>query len=421
MNAMTLIFLAALAVAALLESWLWRRQAAHVSAHRGEVPTAFRNNFTLEAHQKAADYTLEKGRLGEKERWFGALVTLWFTLGGGINGLVGLWSATTWSPTVQGIATILCFFTVAQVLELPFDIYRTFVVEQRHGFNRSTPRQFTVDFFMQWGLTLALGAALLGAILWVMDSAGTGWWLWAWAILVGFSLIMAWAYPAFIAPLFNHFTPLTDDTLRSRVEALLERCGFHSKGIFVMDGSRRSGHGNAYFTGLGNNKRIVFFDTLLATLDHDEVEAVLAHELGHFKRKHVAKMLVVSATITLVGFALLGWLAGNDWFYHGLGVSLPSNATALLLFMLVTPSLTLFLQPLLALFQRKNEFEADAFAAEYARSTALISALIKLYRDNASTLTPDPLYSAFHYSHPPAAERIGHLTAAALRQAQDRL
>ncbi|TAN49926.1 MAG: M48 family peptidase [Methylococcaceae bacterium] len=409
MNAMTFVFLAALAVALLLESWLWRRQAAHVTAHRGEVPGAFRDSFSLEAHQKAADYTLDKGRLGEIERWLGAAITLLFTLGGGIDWMATAWSATSWPPLWQGVATIVSFMVVAQMLDLPIDIYRTFVLEQRHGFNRSTPRQFAVDFLMQWGLTLALGVPLLWLILWVMDGAGQGWWLWAWAILMGFSLVMAWAFPTFIAPLFNRFTPLEDEVLRRRVETLLERCGFHSKGIFVMDGSRRSGHGNAYFTGLGNNKRIVFFDTLLNTLDHDEVEAVLAHELGHFKRRHVVKMLLVSATITLAGFALLGWLAGNDWFYHGLGVSQPSNAAALLLFVLVTPSLSLFLQPLLALYQRKNEFEADAFAAEYAKASALVSSLVKLYRDNASTLTPDPLYSAFHYSHPPAAERIGHL------------
>ncbi|WP_306304499.1 M48 family metallopeptidase [Methylogaea oryzae] len=265
--------------------------------------------------------------MGEKERAFGALVTLGFTLGGGIDWIAGLWSASSWSATLQGMATILTFFLAAQLLDLPFDLYRTFVLEQRHGFNRNTPRQFATDLLMQWALTLALGGPLLWLILWVMDGAGL-WWLWAWAILMGFSLVMAWAYPTFIAPLFNRFTPLADDALRSRVEALLERCGFHSKGIFVMDGSRRSGHGNAYFTGIGNNKRIVFFDTLLTTLNHDEVEAVLAHELGHFKRKHVVKMLGVSATTTLAGFALLGWLAGNDWFYHGLGVSQPSNAAA---------------------------------------------------------------------------------------------
>jgi STE24 endopeptidase len=412
MNAMTFVFLFALAFALVLEIWLWRRQAAHVSAHRNAVPAAFRDAITLEAHQKAADYTLDKGGLGEKERWFGLLVTLGFTLGGGIDAISRFWSGSDWSPLAQGVATVLSFFLVAQLLELPFDLYRTFVVEQRHGFNRNTPSQYVTDLLMQWGLTLALGGPVLAGILWVMAGLDY-WWVWAWAIVMGFSLVMAWAYPTFIAPLFNRFTPLDNDTLKQRVEALLERCGFHSKGIFVMDGSRRSGHGNAYFTGLGNNKRIVFFDTLLSTLDHDEVEAVLAHELGHFKHKHVAKMLGISASITLAGFALLGWLAGNDWFYHGLGVSQPSHATALLLFMLVSPSFSVLLQPALALFQRKNEFEADAFAASHARSTALISALVKLYRDNASTLTPDPLYSAFHYSHPPAAERISHLAAKA--------
>jgi STE24 endopeptidase len=297
------------------------------------------------------------------------------------------------------------------LIELPLSAYQTFVIEERHGFNRNTPGQFAKDLLLQTILSLAIGAPLLALLLWVMDSTGATWWLLAWAILMGFSILMSWAYPTFIAPIFNQFTPLADATLRQRIEALLERCGFHSKGIFVMDGSRRSGHGNAYFTGIGNSKRIVFFDTLVDSLEHDELEAVLAHELGHFKRRHVVKMLLTSASISLLGFALLGWISQKDWFYQGLGVEQPSNAVALLLFMLVIPVFTVLLKPAMAYFQRRFEFEADDFAASHTQARHLVSALVKLYRENASTLTPDPLYAAFHYSHPPAAIRIDHLNA----------
>jgi STE24 endopeptidase len=413
MNAFTLIFLSALALSFAVEFWLARRHFAHVLAHRDRVPEAFRATITLEAHQKAADYTLAKGRLGEVERVVGAALLLLFTLGGGIDLVAGVWDGFGLSPTWTGVGVILSTMILMQVLELPLSIYQTFVIEQRFGFNRNTPRQFVTDLALQLGLTLAIGAPLLALILWVMDGVGAYWWVLAWAILQGFSVLLSWAFPTFIAPLFNKFTPLEDQTLRQRIEALLDRCGFHSKGIFVMDGSRRSGHGNAYFTGLGNNKRIVFFDTLVESLSHDELEAVLAHELGHFKRKHVLKMLIASAVMTLLGLALLGWLMGHDWFYDGLGVSMHSNATALLLFMLVSSPFTLFLQPVIAYFQRRHEFEADDFAAAQARPGDLISALVKLYRDNASTLTPDPLYSAFHYSHPPAAIRIAHLATKA--------
>lgn len=411
MNTFTLIFLAALALSFTVEFWLARRQFAHVRAHRDAVPEAFRETISLEAHQKAADYTLAKGKLGEIERAIGAAVLILFTLGGGIDRVAGWWAGFELSPTLTGVGVILSTMILIQLLELPLSAYQTFVIEERFGFNRNTPKQFALDLVLQCALLLAIGGPLLALILRIMDSVGPVWWLLGWAILQIFSILMSWAFPTFIAPLFNKFTPLEDATLKSRIEALLNRCGFHSKGIFVMDGSRRSGHGNAYFTGLGNNKRIVFFDTLINSLNHDELEAVLAHELGHFKRKHVLKMLVASAILTLIGFALLGWLMGQGWFYDGLGVSVHSNATALLLFMLIAPVFALFLQPIVAYFQRKHEFEADDFAASQARPNNLISALVKLYRENASTLTPDPLYSAFHYSHPPAAIRIANLAA----------
>ena len=411
MNLFTLVFLAALALSFAVEFWLARRHLAHVAAHRGAVPDAFHETVSLEAHQKAADYTLAKGKLGEVDRIFSVVLLLLFTLGGVIDWLVRLWADLDLPPVWTGVGVVLSTLLLMHLLQLPISIYQTFVIEERFGFNRNTPKQFATDLVKGLALTLMLGGPILALILWVMDEVGPSWWLWAWAILQGFSILLSWAFPTFIAPLFNKFTPLDDATLRERIESLLDRCGFRSNGIFVMDGSRRSGHGNAYFTGIGNNKRIVFFDTLVESLNHDELEAVLAHELGHFKRKHVLKMLIASATLTLIGFAVLGWLMVQDWFYTGLGVSIKSNAAALLLFMLVSPAFTLFLQPIIAFFQRKHEFEADDFAAAQARPADLISALVKLYRENANTLTPDPLYSAFHYSHPPAAIRIANLAA----------
>ncbi|NJD08284.1 MAG: M48 family metallopeptidase [Methylococcaceae bacterium] len=413
MNTFTLVFLAALALSFAVEFWLQRRHLNHVIANRDDVPQAFRSTITLEAHRKAADYTVAKGSLGEWESIAEIVVLLLFTLGGGIEWLGRLWSGIGWAEPWNGVALILSTLLLMQVLVLPLSIYRTFVVEQRYGFNRTTPRQFATDLALQLALTLALGGPLLALILWVMAELGSAWWVWAWAILQGFTLFMLWAFPTFIAPLFNKFTPLENAELRQRIEALLGRCGFASKGIFVMDGSRRSGHGNAYFTGIGTNKRIVFFDTLVESLSHDELEAVLAHELGHFKHKHVLKMSLANAVITLAGLAVLGWVSGQDWFYQGLGVIQASNAAALLLFLLVSPAFTLFLKPVGSYFQRRHEFQADDFAAAQAHPEHLINALVKLYRDNASTLTPDPLYSAFHYSHPPAAIRIAHLAAKA--------
>ncbi len=409
MNDFTVLFLIALAVSFVVEFWLSRRQALHVLGHRGEVPEAFKESITLEAHQKAADYTADKARLSDIDRLLGVWVLLGFTLGGGIGFLERFWNGLGTTTLVSGIGLILSVLLITQLIELPISLYQTFVIEQRFGFNRSSLGQFLKDLVLQTLVSFALGGPLLALILWVMTSTGPSWWLVAWAIVMSFSILMSWAYPTLIAPLFNQFTPLPDVTLKARIEALLTRCGFHSQGIFVMDGSRRSGHGNAYFTGIGASKRIVFYDTLVESLEHDELEAVLAHELGHFKRRHVIKMLFTSAFLTLTGFALLGWISQKDWFYQGLGVDSPSTATALLLFMLTAPVFTVFLKPVIASFQRRFEFEADDFASDHTQATHLITALVKLYRENASTLTPDPLYAAFHYSHPPAAIRIQHL------------
>ncbi|MBT5825494.1 MAG: M48 family metallopeptidase, partial [Gammaproteobacteria bacterium] len=365
--------------------------------------------ITLEAHQKAADYTIAKGKLGDIDSVVGLIFLLLLTLGGGISLVFEFWAGFDLSEIMTGIASLGSVFFIMSIFELPTSLYLTFVIEEKFGFNKSTVGQFIKDQFLQLALVAVIGLPLLALILWVMQALGNTWWIWTWAILISFSLLMSWLYPTLIAPLFNKFTPLEDGTLKERINQLLERCGFSSNGIFIMDGSKRSGHGNAYFTGMGNNKRIVFFDTLAESLDDDEMEAVLAHELGHFKRKHVIKMLVASSIMSLISLGVLGWLITENWFFTGLGVGVPSNAAALLLFMLVSPAFTTFMTPISAYFQRKFEFEADDFAAEHAQASKLISGLVKLYKENASTLTPDPLFSAFHYSHPPAAIRIAHL------------
>jgi len=415
MNTFTLFFLFALTLSFGIEFWLAKRQASHVAEHRGEVPEAFRASVSLEAHQKAADYTLAKGKLGDVDRIVGVVVLLLLTLGGGINLAFSCWSQMVDSPFLAGLLATASVFLIMTLVEIPTSLYQTFVIEERFGFNKSTIQQFIKDQTMQLALGAVIGLPLLALILWVMDSIGSSWWLWSWAILMVFSLLMSWLFPTLIAPLFNKFTPMEDGSLKNRIQNLLARCEFNSQGIFIMDGSKRSGHGNAYFTGLGNNKRIVFYDNLVNSLDEEELEAVLAHELGHFKRKHVIKMLIASSIMSLIGFAVLGWLIDQDWFYTGLGVSIEqkSNAAALMLFMLVSSTFTFFMQPITAFVQRQFEFEADDFAAQNSQASKMISGLVKLYEENASTLTPDPLYSAFHYSHPPAAIRIAHLTAKA--------
>ncbi len=409
MNTFTVIFLFALIVSYSIQFWLSMRQSDYVMKHRDAVPDAFKDKVSLEAHQKAADYTIDKGKLGKIDSLIGLVFLLLITLGGGIEYAFNLWSGFGLSPMLTGlgaVATIVLFMTI---VEVPTHVYQTFVIEEKYGFNKSTPQQFIKDQLLQLSLMLAIGLPILALILWVMDSIGSLWWLWAWAILISFSLLMSWLFPTVIAPLFNKFTPMEDGSLKQRIQGLLARCGFNSQGIFIMDGSKRSGHGNAYFTGLGNNKRIVFFDTLVNSLEEEELEAVLAHELGHFKCKHVIKMLIASSIMSLISLAILGWLIDKPWFFSGLGVTEASNAAALLLFTLVSPVFTPFMQPISAYFQRKFEFEADDFAAANARADKMISGLVKLYEENASTLTPDPLYSAFHYSHPPAAIRIAHL------------
>ena len=409
MNTFTVVFLFALLISYGIQFWLSSRQKAHVLAHREQVPTAFSDRVSLAAHQKAADYTIEKSKLGDIDAGVGMLFLLLLTLGGGISLVFDFWSTFGFSTTWADLFAVASIFLLMTVIEIPFGLYQTFVIEEKYGFNKNTVAQFVKDQFMSVGLTLGIGLPILALILWVMDSIGSLWWLYAWAIVISFSLLMSWLFPTLIAPLFNKFTPMEDGSLKQRIQSLLQRCGFNSQGIFIMDGSRRSGHGNAYFTGLGNNKRIVFFDTLINSLDEEELEAVLAHELGHFKCKHVIKMLVASSVMTLISFAVLGWLITQGWFFDGLGVSSHSNAAALLLFMLVSPVFTIFLQPISSYFQRKFEFEADDFATRHAQGRKMISGLVKLYEENASTLTPDPLYSAFHYSHPPAAIRIAHI------------
>lgn len=409
MNTFTYIFLIALTASYSVQFWLSKRQSAYVLKHRAKVPATFTESITLEAHQKAADYTIEKGKLGDIDHIIGVIFLLILTLGGGISLIFSFWASFELSPAIIDVATLGSVFLIMSLFELPISLYLTFIIEEKFGFNKSTIGQFIKDKLMQLALVAMIGLPLLALILWVMQALGSKWWIWTWAILMSFSLLLSWLYPTLIAPLFNKFTPLEAGTLKDQINQLLERCGFSSNGIFIMDGSKRSGHGNAYFTGMGNNKRIVFFDTLVKSLDDDEMEAVLAHELGHFKRKHVIKMLIASAMMSLISLAILGWLISKNWFFTGLGVDVPSNATALLLFILVSPAFTTFITPISAFFQRKFEFEADDFAAEHAQASKLISGLVKLHKENASTLTPDPLFSAFHYSHPPAAIRIAHL------------
>ncbi len=410
MNEFTVLFLAALAASLILKLWLASRQMKHVSNNRAQVPAAFSNSIPLDAHQKAADYTLSKTRLGKLELIYNTLLLIGWTLGGWLQMTHNYWAGFEMSQIATGVAVFVSAFAIMALFDLPFSLYHTFVVEERFGFNRTTAGTFVSDLFKQALLTTLIGIPLAWAALWLMQASGKFWWFYLWMLWSGFSLLMLWAYPAFIAPLFNKFSPLEDRTLEQRIQTLMSKCGFTSQGIFVMDGSRRSGHGNAYFTGMGRNKRIVFFDTLLNSLDADEIEAVLAHELGHFKRKHVQKRIVSMMLMSLAGLALLGWLVEQAWFFQGLGVETMNNHLALLLFMLALPTFTVFLQPVMAWFSRKHEFEADDYAAEQANASDLVNALVKLYKENANTLTPDPLYSAFYDSHPPAPIRVAHLS-----------
>lgn len=411
----TLIFLAALVVMVLTKLWLAARQVRYVARHRHAVPARFADTITLAAHQKAADYTIARTRLSMLEVMAGAAVLVGFTLLGGLQWLNQLWLSTFGPGYAYGVALVASVALIGGLADLPFSLYGQFGIEERFGFNKMTFRLWLADLVKMTGVAAALGLPLLLAVLWLMERAGDLWWAWTWLVWMAFNLLLLVVFPTFIAPLFNKFEPLTDEALKARIEALMRRCGFASKGLFVMDGSKRSAHGNAYFTGFGAAKRIVFFDTLLSRLTGDEIEAVLAHELGHFKRRHVAKRIVVTFALSLVFLALLGWLAARTWFYTGLGVTPnlggSNHALALVLFFLALPVFTFVLGPLASQSSRRHEFEADAFAADQTNASDLVSALVKLYKDNASTLTPDPLYSAFYYSHPPAGQRIDRLLA----------
>jgi STE24 endopeptidase len=412
-NALTWTFLAALVAVTATRLWLSQRQIRHVRAHRGAVPQTFADAIPLAAHQKAADYTVAKARLGMVELLIGTGALLLLTLGGLID-----WVHAEWARVAEpgglwhGVAMISSVAVLLAVIDLPLALYRTFVIEQRYGFNRMTLRLFLVDLAKQALLAAALGIPLVALVLWLMQKMGELWWLYVWLAWMAFNLLVLLLFPTFIAPLFNRFTKLEDASLAHRIESLLKRCGFRASGLYVMDGSKRSSHGNAYFTGFGAAKRIVFFDTLLSRLAPPEVEAVLAHELGHYRLHHVWKRIALLFAASLGFLWLLGQIIDEPWFYQGLGVSQPSTAAALLLFMLTVPVFTFFLQPVSSLYSRRHEFEADAYAARHADSSQLVRALVKLYQDNASTLTPDPVHSAFYDSHPPAAVRIARLKTA---------
>lgn len=409
MEWLTPLFVLAVLAGAAIELWLGERQRSAVAEHRGAVPEPFAQSISAAEHAKAADYTIAKLRLGRIGLGVDTALVLALTIGGGLAALDGLWTRAHLAEPWLGLVVIASVALIARLVSLPLSLWRTFGLEARFGFNRTTAALYLVDLAKSLALTVALGGPLLLVTLLLMERAGRWWWLAAWLLWIAVMLVMAWAWPAFIAPLFNRFSPLADEALRQRIEALLERCGFASRGVFVVDSSRRSSHGNAYFTGLGRHKRIVFFDTLLDTLEAAELEAVLAHELGHFRLRHVRKRLLVSVAATFAGLAVLGWLATQSGFYRALGVPTASPHAALVLFVLAVPAFTFFITPLASLWSRRHEFEADAFATRYASASELAAALVKLHRDNASTLTPDPLYVAFYYSHPPPLVRITRL------------
>lgn len=412
-TALTLLFAAALMASLLVKFWLATRQMRHVAAHRDAVPAPFAQTITLPAHQKAADYTLAKGRFGLLTTAFGSAVLLGWTLLGGLDALNVLVRDAVeprFGAMAYQLALLASFTIIGSVLDLPFELYSTFRIEQQFGFNRMTLKLYIADALKGALVGALIGLPIAALILWIMGAAGSLWWLWAWSAWVVFNLAALVLYPTLIAPIFNKFQPLADESLKTRVQTLMTRCGFKAKGLFVMDGSKRSAHANAYFTGMGAAKRVVFFDTLLSKLSPGEVEAVLAHELGHFKHKHVTKRIVSMFAISLAGFALLGWLSGQAWFYTALGVrpslGAPNDALALLIFLLVVPVFGFFVSPLFAQLSRKHEFQADAYACAQSSGQDLAAALLKLHEDNASTLTPDPLYVRFYYSHPAASERL---------------
>ncbi len=413
----TTAFVVALLAGLLLKSWLATRQIRHVVRHRGEVPPRFAEKVSLQAHQKAADYTVTKTRFGLIELALGSVVLLGWTLLGGLDMLNKFLLESIGPGMTQQLALLASFALIGGLIELPLTLYQTFGIEARFGFNKMTPRLWLADLVKSVLVGSVIGLPIAALILWLMGAAGSFWWLWAWAVWMGFNLLLLMVYPTFIAPLFNKFKPLDDESLKARVTRLMHKCGFAAKGLFVMDGSKRSAHANAYFTGFGAAKRVVFYDTLLSKLSPEEVDAVLAHELGHFKHRHIIKRIVSLFALSLVGFALLGYLSSQVWFYTALGVrpnmaaGAPNDALALLLFMLAVPIFTQFVSPIFTQVSRKHEFEADAFAVAQTSSADLSTALLKLYEDNASTLTPDPVYVKFYYSHPPAIERLARMTA----------
>ena len=412
----TLVFSAALVLGLLVRFYLASRQIRHIALHRNEVPAAFAETISLQAHHKAADYTITKARFGLLEMTFGAAVLLGWTLLGGIdvlNQAIAASGLDRFGNLLPQLALLAGFGLVSGALDLPFTLHSTFRIEERFGFNKITFKLWLGDLLKSSVVGVVIGLPIAALILWLMGSAGRLWWLWAWGTWMVFNLLVLVLYPTVIAPLFNKFKPLDDETLKARVTALMQRCGFAAKGLFVMDGSKRSAHANAYFTGFGAAKRVVFYDTLLAQLTPGEVDAVLAHELGHFKHKHIIKRIISMFAMSLVGFALLGWLSSQIWFYTGLGIrpnmAGGNDALALLLFMLVIPLFSFFFSPIFAQFSRKHEFEADAYAVSQTEAKDLRSALLKLYQDNANTLTPDPLFVKFYYSHPPASERLARM------------
>lgn len=416
-NIFSLAFLLALSLMVALRLWLAQRQISHVMAHRAAVPAQFAGRLELAAHQKAADYTVTRTRFGRLTLAVEIAVLLAFTFGGGLQALHDFWSLRL-DGLGYGVALIFSVTAVSGIIDLPLALYRQFVIEEKFGFNRMTLRLFVVDLIKQAALGAAIGAPVILAVLWLMAQMGSLWWLYVWLFWCTFNLLILFIYPTWIAPLFNKFSPLEDAALKARIEALLGRCGFATSGLFVMDGSKRSSHGNAYFTGFGKTKRIVFFDTLLGRLQPVEVEAVLAHELGHFKHRHVIKRIVLLFTMSLGFLAALGQLIDAPWFFNGLGVRMGSpaqnTALALILFFLSVPVFTFLLTPLMSLLSRRHEFEADHYAAAHASADDLVHALVKLYEDNAATLTPDPLHSLFYDSHPPAALRIARLSGQSL-------
>ncbi len=412
------VFLAAFILAYGLKLWLALRQMRHVYLHRAAPPPAFADSIGLDAHHKAADYTLAKTRLSLPHLALDGALLLFFTLGGGLQWLHDQADGLSDSLLWQGALLLIGLSVIGALAELPLSLYRQFVVEARFGFNRQTLASFFADLGKQAVLGLALGVPLILLVLWLMGAMGDLWWLWVWLAWMAFNLLVLAVYPTFIAPLFNKFKPLEDSSLKTRIENLLERTGFHSSGVFVMDGSKRSSHGNAYFTGLGKAKRIVFFDTLLDQLSPDQTEAVLAHELGHYKRRHVVKRIALMFVLSLCMLLALATLKDADWFYTGLNVTARTDAVALALFFLVLPVFLFPVTPLMSLYSRKHEFEADAFAAEHSHPAHLVSALVALYRDNAATLTPDPIYSLFYDSHPKATERIARLQSLSDMQPQ---